>query len=346
MNAQSATQVPFINTQDSPKICLEELQAAFCYVKDIAEKIAAATCAFFMAVLNAPFQAIECIKNKILFYATALILPSIRTDVSDYDYSNFVFTDDSCSTSVVNFPVEEGVELSGIQITKNERADIDSPWIVFFMPNGVVWEDYFDVLLQRHLNTGANILCYNYRGAGKNKVFPFDEKNLVEDGKLIVNELLKKANSKKVILHGYSFGGSIATQVARAFAELGITLSVCNERSFTALADVIRGIFPWIIAELACFFANFLNWHLNSELALQKLKDNQVVVISCEKDGLIANDARFIQAVNRQKEAGNIREENVHEINFPLRTGFDHNRGWTNSEQRQYKNIVSAIAGG
>lgn len=346
MDAQPVTARPLLRFEEYPKICLEELQVAFCYVKDIAEKVSAATCAFFIAVLNAPLQAIECIKNKILLYATALILPSILTDVADYDYNNYIFNGDSCSTSLVNLPVKEGVELSGIQITKNERADVDSPWIVFFMPNGVVWEDYFDVLLQHHHNTKANILCYNYRGAGKNKVFPFYEKDLVEDGKLIVNELLKKANSKKVILHGYSFGGSIATQVAAAFVELGITLSVCNERSFTALADVIRGIFPWIIAELACFCARLLNWHLNSELALQKLKENNVVVLSCEKDGLIANDARFIQAVIRQKEAGNIREENVHKINFPLRTDFDHGRGWTNSEQRQYKNIVTAIAGG
>jgi hypothetical protein len=341
-----------IGTQDSQTCFTDTFQATFVYVYQVVEKVVIAVSDFFIRIatilINTPCEWANCLKLMILRSLTSLIIPAMDTNVDDeklreFHYSIANHTDAGFKTSIVNLTVATGVEISGVELVKNESQAEPATWIVYFLPNAGLLEDMYPRLVDLHKLTNANIVCYNYRCCGKNKVFPVSEEELVQDGSLIIETILKRAKPEHVLVHGYSFGGGIATQVVGGFAEENIHLALCNERSFRSLAATIIELFPCVIGTLLAQLATYLGWQLNSEEALKKLKNSAIIVLSCVVDGLIQTNAQFIQAVRDAKMTGIIQDSQVHEITMIHNSGFDHARHWKRDESRQYANFVSTL---
>lgn len=235
---------------------------------------------------------------------------------------------------------DQSVELNGIEIlnTQAELNPQDARWIVYFLPNAAIWEELYLHLVNIRDLTQANVICYNYRGCGKSCGDITSAQDLITDGIDTVRDLLQKVPPEQILLHGYSLGGAIATQVAAYFAtqQHPQKLALCNERSFASLSQVIIEQFPPLVGRALAFVARQIGWSLNSEEALKDLKEQELIVMSNEDDQVIPASTQFIQAVNRAKEPGDLQYQKTHEI--VMKTGLRnaHTRWWNDDEKAQY----------
>jgi len=235
----------------------------------------------------------------------------------------------------------DGHILNGVEIINTK--DPDPCWVVFFLPNLALWEDMYYPLREIHKHTGANILCYNYRSCGLSEGTLIWEEDLIADGVIIMEHLLRRSMPEQILVHGFSIGGGVATQVVQRLAQKGIFLTLCNERSFSSIAAVIMELFPNIIGYLLASAANCVGWVLNSELALQELKHNNIIVVSNEKDDYVKKGSQFIEAVNRAKAQGKIHPDKIHEITMDPEPADQHSRYWLEDEKRQYIDYFSRL---
>lgn len=254
---------------------------------------------------------------------------------------------------VVTLQRENDVLLSGVEITTNPKtAPHLQKWIVFFCPNAFSWEQIGYKI--RALATSfepqenINILCFNYRGVGKSTGFPHSEKEVLQDGKAIIQLLLDRGvPAKQILLHGYSFGGGVATCVAGDFAKEGegCHFALCNERSFLSIPAVLENRLPPFIGTLFGNIALENGWKVSSEEAARYITA-KVLVMSHPQDELITPQAQFR---NCMKNKGNCEEIVMTEdpnSSLPTRLYnrfWSHGRTWYPEENARYINFVRGV---
>jgi|GEM_PF-3028966 len=228
-----------------------------------------------------------------------------------------------------------------------KHTDTPVGTIVYFLPNGILWRDCWDHLFQLAKNTGCNVVAYNYRSTGLSTGKLSNGEELVNDGIELVQQIQNENPNTKIILHGYSLGGAVATHVAAHFAENGPPVAgLVNERSFSSIQNIISAWFPGPLSWLA-IIANFITsgrgWTLNAKDAYRKLNDiqmrpelqkqTQIFVMSHTTDHIVKQGARFTELFDPQFHPAYVKIHNMKESS-PEEDG--HNSPWTGEDFSVY----------
>ena len=102
--------------------------------------------------------------------------------------------------------------------------------VLFFSGSGGPAGEYAPQVIEPYLNMGAKVVTMDYRGYGNSETHnshgkkvgtPLSEKSLYQDGKAMLEYVMKDLNVKpeNIILHGYSMGGAVASKVAADFTQ-------------------------------------------------------------------------------------------------------------------------------
>ena len=90
------------------------------------------------------------------------------------------------------------------------------PTVIFCNPNAGYYEYSYDLQEQWmdfYTTRGLNVMLWNYRGYGRSQGRPVPKK-ILEDGECVVRYLREERKVQKLILHGESLGGAVATYLA------------------------------------------------------------------------------------------------------------------------------------
>jgi esterase/lipase len=134
----------------------------------------------------------------------------------------------------VSITTEDGVELDTIKI----ESPSSNKWIIYFHGNDMCYEQALEDLKVISQRTGANVYTGNYRGVMRSCGKMARTHDLILDGKALVKQLLEEGVlQENILIHGFSLGGAIATDVAALYPKVHL----CNERSFASLMDFLKG---------------------------------------------------------------------------------------------------------
>eukprot|EP00826_Nyctotherus_ovalis_P031212 TRINITY_DN2490_c0_g2_i1.p1 TRINITY_DN2490_c0_g2~~TRINITY_DN2490_c0_g2_i1.p1 ORF type:complete len:616 (-),score=140.52 TRINITY_DN2490_c0_g2_i1:408-2117(-) len=130
--------------------------------------------------------------------------------------------------------------------------------VIFCNPNAGYYEYFYDLQsqwLDFYTGHGLNIMLWNYRGYGRSEGTP-SPNNLLMDGEAIVRYLRNERGVRKIVIHGQSLGGTIASSLAWKFG----CEFLFADRTFSSLESVAASSFG--------SFANmmlrwFTGWHLD-----------------------------------------------------------------------------------
>jgi len=170
-------------------------------------------------------------------------------------------------------------DIAGEESPTNETG----PTVVFCNPNAGIYEyalEMQDHWIEFYRSNGINILLWNYRGYGKSQGWPNTE-NILTDAETIVNYLRQNKNAIRIILHGESLGGAVATHVAD---KIGCDL-LFADRTFSnlySIAELRIGKFG------AAFARKITGWHM--ETTEKFLKAQCYKVISSDPDDNIVGE--------------------------------------------------------
>ena len=142
---------------------------------------------------------------------------------------------------------EDGVEFdAALLLPENQQKEKTA--VVYCCPNGGYFEyiyyqtDWIEFYLQQNIP----IFLWNYRGYGKSKGKP-SMKNLSNDGKRLVQYARDVKDFQKIILHGESLGGAIATNIA-ACTKVDLLIA---DRTFSNVFEVFASYAGGFIALVA-----------------------------------------------------------------------------------------------
>lgn len=192
--------------------------------------------------------------------------------------------------------------LDGISLTHSREVNPESKTIVYFPGNQTLWQFCISTFLDWHIHTGADVICYNYRGTGGNLLFPLNEDDIVNDGLIQIKKLINEGVApNRIFILGNSFGGGDVISIASLLEDEGYSISVGNDRSFESLYVMIKKIvgkaFPFL-AKTCADLASDYRWRLDSGANLSKLKGH-LVVIDNKRDDFIDPTVSFRSAVDK-----------------------------------------------
>eukprot|EP01017_Pseudomicrothorax_dubius_P015640 TRINITY_DN1793_c0_g1_i1.p1 TRINITY_DN1793_c0_g1~~TRINITY_DN1793_c0_g1_i1.p1 ORF type:complete len:632 (-),score=173.61 TRINITY_DN1793_c0_g1_i1:116-2011(-) len=111
------------------------------------------------------------------------------------------------------------------------------PTVFLCNGNGAIYE--FSCMdndwLNFYVESGVNVLLWNYRGYGRSQSFPTPYR-LRRDAEAVVDYLRSTMGVRKLGVHGLSMGGMVASHVAKR-REVDF---LCADRSFSSLGEVVR----------------------------------------------------------------------------------------------------------
>ena len=141
------------------------------------------------------------------------------------------------AANVITIRTEDGCPVEGWFIpAPNASAAHPAPAVLYFHGNAEVIDR------QRRVppmwaGLGVSLLMVEYRGYGRaESAGPPSQEGLVADGDKFYQELIRRpdVDPSRVIVHGYSMGGGVASQVAARHKPAVLVL----EATFTNLADI------------------------------------------------------------------------------------------------------------
>jgi hypothetical protein len=247
----------------------------------------------------------------------------------------------------VAFVTSDGTILNGIELhgQTSEGAAQSSECILVFLGNGCLWETSLPKLKMIQELSKTTVICYNPRKVGLSTGQNLSETIIVSDGKEIAQSLLDQG--RKPRLHGHSLGGGLAMQVGAGFAEKGIVLHLCIERSFTSIPEVVTA-HSYLLSFIICPILYWTDWQLDSEAALLKLRGSRLVVIVHPKDPVIPYAAQFSRALDKWQgegqhaDASPLQLEWCDTLEMSEEQGDSdaHNRTWFLDEMNHYRKAV------
>lgn len=177
-----------------------------------------------------------------------------------------------------------------------ERCQKSSRTIIFFNANGVRYENYSYDRFKKLQKQGWNIVIFNYRNILTSKCMATCN-GLVLDGEAVFHYIKNKLKvpESKILLHGHSLGGGVASEVAanHPFA------NYCNDRSFASLSKQVKVMFGnGIIGSIISNVLSGLGWEYDTLNNWDKIKGVKFVVYH-DYDGIIPKGARLHEFLDR-----------------------------------------------
>lgn len=140
----------------------------------------------------------------------------------------------------VYFETEDGVRLNGWFIPAEDAIGA----VLYCHGNGFnLGSHYAHVLFYRDL--GYHVFLFDYRGYGQSKGWP-TEHGTYQDGHAAYRWLKEKVPDLPIVLHGWSLGAAIATELATQVE----TAALINECGFTSIEEIARDRYPFIPVKL------------------------------------------------------------------------------------------------
>lgn len=192
--------------------------------------------------------------------------------------------------------------LEGVSFTHSREVNPESKTIVYFPGNATLWQFCISTFLDWHISTGADVICYNYRGTGGNLLFPLNEDDIINDGLIQIKKLINEGVApNRIFALGNTLGGGDVIGISSALEDQGISINVGNDRSFESLYVVIKRLvgklFPFLAKPCADLASDY-RWRLDSAASLPKLKGH-LVVIDNKEDDFIDPSISFRSAVDK-----------------------------------------------
>lgn len=188
----------------------------------------------------------------------------------------------------------DGVQFDCALIMPEERMkDKEKAAVVYCCPNGGYFEyiyyqtDWIEFYLQLNLP----IFLWNYRGYGSSSGKPTTD-NLIKDGIKVVEFAKESKGFSKIILHGESLGGAVATSIA-SISPVDILIA---DRTFSNIFDVFASYTGSLLAYIALIVGpenidckkNFFEFP-NTKILTCDIKDEVIPVSASLKNSLIHN---------------------------------------------------------
>lgn len=184
--------------------------------------------------------------------------------------------------------------LSGFTITNNDNPK--KRHIIYFGGNIHLADHAFSHCYNLAETLKADVSCYSYPGTGLSTGHVLNDDDLLVYGHTIINHIRENnPEISELILYGYSFGGSIATLLAREYEQQGITLHLINDRSFSNVSSFISQNYPIGLGTIISSLARFCGWKLDASAAAQNLR-SKTFVITARNDECMRSEGnvRFI----------------------------------------------------
>jgi alpha/beta superfamily hydrolase len=194
------------------------------------------------------------------------------------------------------------------------RDKIKKKIILHFNGMGEVYEDHANTRFIADITKlGFDLFLFNYRNTAKSSGLVTKD-NIIKDAFTIYNYLIELGYEKKdIIIHGHSFGASIATYLASFNEESPII----NDRSFSSLVSAATQIFitpikngfnmqddtrvkVLIETKIQNILAFFLeSWNIDVKALWQKMKNKKISIVS-KKDEIIHYPASLSYNLNKK----------------------------------------------
>ncbi|CAG9310833.1 unnamed protein product [Blepharisma stoltei] len=176
---------------------------------------------------------------------------------------NFLWDDTFGTLDQMRLELEARYHSQQIWVTADDGINIDCLWIsctadlssapamLMCSPNAGIYEFsyYQSDWIDFYINLGISVFLWNYRGYGRTKGNPTPDR-LKKDGEIILDYLKKIRKVEKIGIHGESFGGCIAANLARKlnvqFVFLDRCFSSLNEMAFYNFGIVASYIYKYI----------------------------------------------------------------------------------------------------
>lgn len=148
-------------------------------------------------------------------------------------------------TVVIELPTDQGTTVAWLIPAAGASADSPTPLVVFFHGNAELI-DHQHAVLDLYRSMGVSVLLIEYRGYGLSDGTP-SEAHIVLDSVAVIEQVLARddVDPGKLILHGRSIGGGLATQVALKTNPAAIIV----ESTFTSISGMAMryGVPPFIV---------------------------------------------------------------------------------------------------
>lgn len=186
----------------------------------------------------------------------------------------------------------DGMYFQGRGCQKSDRT------VILFNGNGVRYEQYggdsflFDI--ESWKKNGWNVVIFNYRGVGQSKGIATRD-GLILDGDTVFQHVRDQFNvsEDKILLHGHSLGGGIASEVAAKHPNV----NYCNDRSFSSLSKQVKVMFGnGIIGSIASKVLTYFGWEYKARDNWDKINGKKFSIYH-EKDSVIPEGARFYESL-------------------------------------------------
>ena len=142
-----------------------------------------------------------------------------------------------------------GVRIDAAYFCPQEQLRLhasEQRWLLWLLGNGEVYEFLLPELRAIALESGLNVLAFNYRGVGSSKGDVSSAADLVTDAVMVLDFMQERlgAAPMHVLVFGHSIGGAIGTVARACHSPSG---PVVVERSFSSLADAAWGLFNLLL---------------------------------------------------------------------------------------------------
>lgn len=197
----------------------------------------------------------------------------------------------------VSFKTADNVSLNGMYF-EGKDCQPSSRTVIFFNGNGVRYEEYGGVSLSFDLSSwqkrGWNVVVFNYRGVGESAGRATRD-GLILDGVAVLKGVREelKVPDHKILLHGHSLGGGIASEVAAKNPQV----NYCNDRSFISLSKQVEVMLGrGILGSLAKSVLTYFGWEFNAQDNWEKMQGKKFATYH-QNDGVIPEGARFYESL-------------------------------------------------
>lgn len=215
--------------------------------------------------------------------------------------------DPSKNAEQVTVRTADGIDLDTLTIehkSQQSQPHAQQKWIVYFLGNVSCYEDCLDELKVISDQTEASVLVGNFRGVMRSKGSAKSSHDLVLDGEAMVQSLLQKGvTPENILIHGWSLGGAVGTQVAALHQEEGHEMHLCSERSFSSTEDVIKSKIKGPFGAIAAPIVRAAGWEFDSLQKFQTIKGHKFT-IHAKEDGLIRHKASLYKRLKMKQRTG------------------------------------------